>query len=233
MRRKILTILPLVGALTFAQHAQANTVSFWFTGPGVSAHGTLTYSPTPGGADPITGITGVFSDSNTGLNGKPDIVNATITGLYAINPVVPLPVNVTAPDFSLYPIVNGVPSPPASQASPGLSYDNTFYPDGSPIVCTDYPASGGLLDVYGVMFTISNGDVVDLWSNGVFPGAPASSLTYGVAVADANYTYDYVGGVAFAAPEPSTWAMIILGFAGLGFARHHKAKSRTPALSAA
>ena len=32
------------------------------------------------------------------------------------------------------------------------------------------------------------------------------------------------GGVAFAAPEPSTWAMMLLGFAGLGFAGYRRAK---------
>ncbi len=48
-----------------------------------------------------------------------------------------------------------------------------------------------------------------------------------------EYMYDYVDGdVGYlsyntAAPEPSTWAMMLLGFAGLGFAgfRAHKAKS--------
>jgi PEP-CTERM motif len=30
------------------------------------------------------------------------------------------------------------------------------------------------------------------------------------------------GGVAFAAPEPSTWAMLLFGFAGLGFAGYRK-----------
>ena len=40
-------------------------------------------------------------------------------------------------------------------------------------------------------------------------------------------------GRASAAPEPSTWATMILGFAGLGFAGYRKAKSGTSALSAA
>lgn len=30
------------------------------------------------------------------------------------------------------------------------------------------------------------------------------------------------GGVAFAAPEPATWGMLLLGFAGLGFAGYRK-----------
>jgi hypothetical protein len=38
-----------------------------------------------------------------------------------------------------------------------------------------------------------------------------------------------VGGV----PEPSTWAMMLLGFAGLGFAAYRKALGARAALSAA
>ena len=34
-------------------------------------------------------------------------------------------------------------------------------------------------------------------------------------------------------PEPSTWAMMLLGFAGLGFAGYRKARSARTALSAA
>jgi PEP-CTERM motif len=41
-----------------------------------------------------------------------------------------------------------------------------------------------------------------------------------------------VSGVA-AIPEPSTWAMMLLGFAGLGFAAYRKAHSARAALSAA
>ena len=34
-------------------------------------------------------------------------------------------------------------------------------------------------------------------------------------------------------PEPSTWAMMLLGFAGLGFAGYRKARGARAALSAA
>jgi hypothetical protein len=40
-------------------------------------------------------------------------------------------------------------------------------------------------------------------------------------------------GTIVATPEPSTWAMMLLGFAGLGFAAYRKAHSARAALSAA
>jgi hypothetical protein len=193
MKFAVLSSLPLIAALALT--ARADSVQFSFNGSGVSGAGTLTYTPQAGGAGTITGITGTFSDTNTGINGKPAIVDAVITGLVPINPVNPLPVNVTAPDFSQYVIANGVPG---EHPSPSLSYDNTYYPDGSPVVCTDYPFSGGFLDVYGVLFTLSSGQVAGLWSNGVQP----TGLDYGVAVADATYTYDYVAGGVNASAAP-------------------------------
>jgi len=205
--------LPLIAALSLT--ARADSVQFSFNGAGVSGAGTLTYTTQAGGAGgagAITGISGVFTDTNPGINGKPAIVDAIITGLVPVNPVNPLPQGVTAPDFSRYVIANGVPG---EHPSPSLSFDNTFYPDGSPVVCTDYPFSGGFLDVYGVLFTTSTGHVVGLWSNGVQP----TGLDYGVAVADATNTYDYVaGGVnasAAAVPLPAAFWMGLSTLGGL------------------
>ena len=39
--------------------------------------------------------------------------------------------------------------------------------------------------------------------------------------------------LASSVPEPSTWAMMILGFAGLGFAGYRRAKSGTAAVASA
>jgi hypothetical protein len=64
--------------------------------------------------------------------------------------------------------------------------------------------------------------VLDL---GSYPG-PSVDLTFGY-----NLTADGSGGFGFdlavggAVPEPSTWAMMLLGFAGLGFAGHRRARA--------
>jgi hypothetical protein len=189
MKRTVLSVLPLLAVGAFAMNAQAESANFSFSGSGVSGSGTLTYNAD--GA--ITGITGLFSDTNTSTP-----INATITGLHAINPITPLPAGILATDFSRFATQN-VP-PESSGGTPGtsLSYDNMFYPNGSPVVCTDYPFSGGFLDVYGVLFNLSNGQVAGIWSNGI---QPQVGLDYGAAVADATNTYDYVGGLSFdAAP---------------------------------
>jgi hypothetical protein len=58
---------------------------------------------------------------------------------------------------------------------------------------------------------------VDLFSNGLGFGPPGA--VFGLAVVTSQTALDYVSaGVAASTPEPSTWAMMVLGFAGLGFA---------------
>ena len=109
-----------------------------------------------------------------------------------------------------------------------VSYDNLFYSGGlAPITCFNVPP-GGYFDDYGVMLTLANGDLVDLYSNGGNgPGV------YGVVVlVDGVADYKSAGGLSLtAAPEPSTWAMMMLGFAGLGFAGYRKART-TSAIAA-
>jgi len=129
------------------------------------------------------------------------------------------------------------PSDPNSLLPPfsfgAVTYDNLYWPAGAPIsawVAADWPFFGGPLDVYGVMFQINVGttnapiyDDVDLWFNGI--GAPVGSQGFGVAVLADNdgapVVLDYVAG---GVPEPSTWAMMALGFVALGFAGHRAAR---------
>ncbi len=165
-RSIFLALLVLAGTLTTTQMAMADSFTFAFSGGGISGSGVLTVSPTgTPGTDTITGISGFFSDTNASAN-----FSGAITGLeFAPPPSSPPP----------FPA-------PAFTAGSGFSYDNLFYPDGnSPLVCPPetpggppgYPFDGGVLDIYGVAFDVAGGYTVDLWSNGVVPGA---GLTYEV-----------------------------------------------------
>lgn len=246
MTSRLFAALLALSAGACAGSAQAGTLYFALGGDGnVSVSGTLTIGPdpyadttglfgTPGNVvqvgptnpgpgwqsvvDPsnalaVTGVTGTFSDAELKING------ATITGLVATNPQAHYDQDYTIPySFGWYP---GVPATL-------VSYDNLFYPgSGAPLTCLPTLAQptfpGGYFDNYGVMFSLSNGDVVDMYSNGG-SGGPI----YGVVVFSATTGPDYTsaGGLTLNVPEPSTWAMMMLGFASLGFAGYrasHKA----------
>ena len=242
MTSRLLPALLALGVTACAGSAQASTLYFSLGGDGnVSVSGTLivgpdpyadttgvfgtpanvaAVSPTPpefqSKVDPanalaVTGVTGTFSDAALKIN------DVTITGLVATNPQPHYEKDYTIPfSFGWYP---GIPATV-------VSYDNLFYPgSGAPLTCLPTPTvptfPGGYFDNYGVMFSLSNGDVVDMYSNGG-SGGPI----YGVVVFSAATGPDYTsaGGLSLTAPEASTWAMMILGFAGLGFAGYRKSR---------
>ena len=75
------------------------------------------------------------------------------------------------------------------------------------------------------MFGIGNGVYLDLFDNGVSPTTGMNYGGFGVGVATANEFLEYAaGGVMATVPEPSTWAMMILGFASLGFAGYRSSR---------
>jgi len=201
--KKAVFLATLLLAASLARQATAATVDISFAGSGVSGMIELTYGPATDAKYPqafeVTGISGVFSDTNNGLN----IIDAPIGPLELIKHDTPEPTNLLAPnDFSRFAVASGLPHG-------SLSYDNLYYPGGSPQTASDYPLHGGVLDIYGLMFDIGGGRVVNFWSNGDITGSGAGPI-YGVAVATSANALDYVGG-AILTPEPNTLALLGAG----------------------
>ncbi len=204
MRHKILYA---AAALVFAMttRAKGDTYPFNFAGPGVSGSVNLTFGTASDAKYPqalkVTGASGTFTDSNIG------IVDSPITGIVSISPAAPEPTNLLAPaDFSHFKVASGL-------AHGFISYDDLFYPGGSPQTATDYPFHGGFLDIYGVLLDLGNGDVLNFWSNGIIPGT--TFVDYGVAVVNSASSLDYVGGGVTPTPEPGTLGLLGTGALGM------------------
>jgi hypothetical protein len=199
-------------AVSLPWQADASTFDFSFTGPGVSGTVQLTYGAATDAKYPqafeVTGISGTFSDSNNGLN----IVNAPISALVPINHATPESTNLLAPnDFSRFAVTTGLPE----ESNGFMTYDNLFWPGSSPQTGSDYPPHGGFLDVYGLLFNIGGGRVVDFWSNGDLSGTGTGPIDYGVAVATSATALDYVNGGASVTPEPGTLTLLGGGLVGI------------------
>jgi hypothetical protein len=221
MKNKVLVAGAIVMALGFGVHAQADEIlPFALSGAGISASGSITFTPDtiagdPVGANNVIAISGLSSDSTVGIS------DVAITGLV---PTDPNPLNAPfATSLSRVPVA-GTLLP--SDDNNSLTYSNLFYPGGAPDTCFD-GITGGYLDVFGLLLTLSNGDELNVWSNG---GGPNDSDIYGVAVAAMTGTVnntptytaiDYVGGgVTMDAPEPgSVWLLGSALFGVLALAR--------------
>ncbi len=108
---------------------------------------------------------------------------------------------------------------PGFTYNPSDSYfsNGTFYVDAQP----DYQADLHLTFVDSLLVGASNNPLV-----GGSPG-PSWECTgsYSCYVPDGTIRY-IASGAASAVPEASTWAMLILGFAGLGFAGYRGSNKR-------
>jgi len=100
---------------------------------------------------------------------------------------------------------------PVSLPDDAFIYDNVFY-----------PGQDSLVDQYGVVFTTAGnpGGYWNLWSS-----APGNYSLYESNVAG-DYPITVDGGSLdpTPVPEPSTWAMMLIGLAGVGFAAYRRGR---------
>ncbi len=230
MRHKLLAAVSLCAVATLTSQARADTLALQFSGGGVFTSIELSYhlnpntgpipSTGPGGVivwpnpvDPvgsyvIDSVTGIFSDSDPNLPAP--IVDAAILGLVAIHPENPAESNnyLVPHSFSAHPV-------PHFPTHNRFTYDNLLYAGGSsPQTASSYPRHGGYFDIYGLLFTIDGGDVVDLWSaGGSAPGAPFFPPTYGVAVDVGGTGYAVSSGISV--PEPGSFWLLGAGLIGM------------------
>jgi hypothetical protein len=225
MKKAHWAMAALAGVALVGQ-AHSATMPIKFSGPGVSGSLAITFGAAtdakyPTTAFEITNVTGTFTDTNNGL----DIVDASVSLFPILSPPsAPESTNLLAPhDFSKFAVASGLPV----MSNGFVTYDNLFWPGNAPATASDFPGAGTFLDIYGLAFTIGGGTVVDLFSYGLGFGPPGA--VFGLAVVTSQTTLDYFpnAGIAASTPEPSTWAMMILGFAGLGFAGYRASRKAT------
>jgi hypothetical protein len=134
-------------------------------------------------------------------------------------------------------------------------YDNAFGNPAVPYIEASDPTnlaiSGGYTAVSFVLnndsfsaqtlgISVNGGATIDLATNGVFSSNSFIGFTDNVPITSLTFTDDNSGGDMFdfisittgfagAVPEPSTWAMLLIGFAGIGFMAYRR-KQNGPAL---
>ena len=123
--------------------------------------------------------------------------------------------------------ISGLTNQTISGVTANPSFPNSSYsPDGSFIYDNLYSSTGNAFDYSGLLFTTSGnpGGYWNLWSTG--PG----NYSLFESVGSYNYPIQEIGSLSVAAaPEPSTWAMLAVGFASLGlFGRRRTARLAPP-----
>jgi hypothetical protein len=120
--------------------------------------------------------------------------------------------------------ISGLVDQTISSITPNPNFSGAAYsPDGSFIYNNLYYPSGMAFDIDGVLFTTAEnpGGYWNLWENS--PG----NYSLWESADSYNYPIEESGTLSVAAvPELSTWAMMGLGFAGLGVAGRGRARRR-------
>lgn len=196
--------------------ASAATVNYSFVATGVTGTIKLTYGSSADSKYPdarkLTGASGSFSYTLAGVD-----YDSTILGLVPVTHDIPEPENLLAPgEFSRFPVASGL-------EHGSLSFDNLIWPAGSPQTASDYPFHGGPVDIYGWMFDIGGGLVVNLWSDGVYPGAPGPTFGVAIASAEAPLLYQFDGASLAEVPLPAGGLMLVGGLGALAAVRRRKA----------
>jgi hypothetical protein len=119
--------------------------------------------------------------------------------------------------------ISGLTNQTISAVTANSSFPTASYsPDGSFIYNDVYHPTGMAFDINGVLFTTAQnpGGYWNLW------GSSPGNYTLYESAGSYNYPIQEIGTLSVvAAPEPSTWAMLVLGFVALGFVGRRRQRS--------